>query len=260
MPIRLFKRRQGAGFGFLFSLILPLFLALVTGGCGEVQNLLGEEDPAAIATTEQTQTVNTDTNDPPIQPPAEDPPPPDDPPAEDPPALTGNGMLIYRSDYSAAPYQTCWYIENTDTGRKWHPVNMPTRSESFDYLSDYTLVGFTYVPAEGTTGCPDGEHIELTDLWDETPPPPVYHVVGQIRFIEVEGGCWNLERYYVPDLPREFQVDGMWVEVSFSFSLHQISICMTGPLIDLIEIKPYEPGTGLPTTEPVPPPPGFYGY
>ena len=62
-----------------------------------------------------------------------------------------------------------------------------------------------------------------------------------VRFVDIEGGCWTIvhdQRVYSPlDLPAEFRRDGLRVRVIFERRDDYGSICMVGPIVQLLSIE-----------------------
>jgi hypothetical protein len=86
--------------------------------------------------------------------------------------------------------------------------------------------------AAGFGGCPDS-----TD-----PAGSGAGVDGVIHYAPIEGGCWTLtvppSHVYQPiDLPAAFQHDGMAVRVAFKERPDMGSICMVGPLVQILSIS-----------------------
>lgn len=69
---------------------------------------------------------------------------------------------------------------------------------------------------------------------------PDFDQVGEIQFVDVEGGCWGLlsegERYEPLDLPERFRVDGLRVRFRGNRVTDMASICQIGPLLRLESI------------------------
>jgi len=75
-----------------------------------------------------------------------------------------------------------------------------------------------------------------------TTGPALSLETANVRFSNVEGGCWTIEqdqRDYQPmNLPAEFQRDGLPVRVTFVRRDDRVSFCMLGPIIQLLSIEP----------------------
>jgi hypothetical protein len=71
----------------------------------------------------------------------------------------------------------------------------------------------------------------------------VIRIVGTVRYLDVEGGQYVIvdpvkeTRYNPTNLPREFQVDGTYVEADARRRDGMVSIGMVGPIVELIRIR-----------------------
>ena len=70
---------------------------------------------------------------------------------------------------------------------------------------------------------------------------PEYATEGIVRFLELEGGCWVIEvgaETIEPlDLPEEFKIDGLRVFFEGEERDDLASICMVGPIVELLDIQ-----------------------
>lgn len=78
---------------------------------------------------------------------------------------------------------------------------------------------------------------------DSGPEPMVLE--GQVRFLTIEGGCWGLQTdsaTYEPvgGFPEDFRQDRLEVRATVR-SVHGGSICMIGPLVEIVTIEPVTP-------------------
>jgi hypothetical protein len=66
-------------------------------------------------------------------------------------------------------------------------------------------------------------------------------VNASIRFLNLEGGCWTIavtDAYYLPlNLPADFKRDGLPVRVEFRERDDYGSICMVGPVVEILSIQ-----------------------
>jgi hypothetical protein len=73
---------------------------------------------------------------------------------------------------------------------------------------------------------------------------PELSEVGTVRFVDIEGGCWVIEtadETYEPiNLPTELRQDGLGVSFQANERGDLASICMVGPMIELLRIQPNE--------------------
>jgi hypothetical protein len=72
-------------------------------------------------------------------------------------------------------------------------------------------------------------------------PVGVLGVNASIQFLNLEGGCWAIEvanKSYQPlNLPPEFRRDGLLVRVAFRERKDRVSICMIGPIVEILSIE-----------------------
>ncbi len=65
-------------------------------------------------------------------------------------------------------------------------------------------------------------------------------LVGVVRFVDVEGGCWTIvsgsETYEPIELDDEFQVDGLEVAFDVEERADLASTCMVGTLVEVTDI------------------------
>ncbi len=93
--------------------------------------------------------------------------------------------------------------------------------------------------ASGMLGCASQE---------EAPPAAddaVFVIEGDVRFIDLEGGCWGLQTdsaTYEPvgGFPEGFRQDQLAVRATVR-SVDGASICMIGPLIEIVTIESSTP-------------------
>jgi hypothetical protein len=80
----------------------------------------------------------------------------------------------------------------------------------------------------------------------ETSPEPFGAFRGQavnasIRFLNLEGGCWTIavaETHYLPlNLPADYKRDGLPVRVELRQRDDYGSICMVGPVVEILAIQ-----------------------
>jgi len=79
-----------------------------------------------------------------------------------------------------------------------------------------------------------------------TPTDPLQsstHAVvnASVRFLNLEGGCWTLEPtpgvHYLPlNLPEQFRRDGLKVQADLLRRDDYYSICMVGPVVQILSI------------------------
>ena len=89
--------------------------------------------------------------------------------------------------------------------------------------------------ASGMLGCASQE---------EAPPAAddaVFVIEGDVRFIDLEGGCWGLQTdsaTYEPvgGFPENFRQDQLAVRATVR-RVDGASICMIGPLVELVTIE-----------------------
>ena len=66
-------------------------------------------------------------------------------------------------------------------------------------------------------------------------------VNASIRFLNLEGGCWTVaiaQNYYLPlNLPAQFKRDGLPVRVAFRERDDYGSVCMVGPVVEILSIQ-----------------------
>lgn len=72
--------------------------------------------------------------------------------------------------------------------------------------------------------------------------PDVFVVDGTIRFLGLEGGCWELQAggrtgYEPVGLPDGFRQDGLPVRVALRLRNDVGSICMIGPIAEVLWIR-----------------------
>lgn len=68
---------------------------------------------------------------------------------------------------------------------------------------------------------------------------------ASIQFVSVEGGCWtiapsppNEQVNYLPiNLPEEFRQDGLKVRVEVKVRDDYGSVCMLGPVVEILSIR-----------------------
>ena len=64
---------------------------------------------------------------------------------------------------------------------------------------------------------------------------------GTVQYLDLEGGCWVIkssgERYEPLSLPSEFREDGLRLRFEARPAEDVASICMVGPIIELVEIE-----------------------
>ncbi len=93
--------------------------------------------------------------------------------------------------------------------------------------------------ASGMLGCASQE---------EAPPAAgdaVFVIEGDVRFIDLEGGCWGLQTdsaTYEPvgGFPEGFRQDQLAVRATVR-SVDGASICMIGPLVEIVTIESSTP-------------------
>ena len=79
---------------------------------------------------------------------------------------------------------------------------------------------------------------------EEAPPAPddaAFVIEGNVRFIDVEGGCWGLQTdsaTYEPvgGFPVGFRQDQLTVRATVR-GVEGASICMIGPLVEIVTIE-----------------------
>lgn len=73
------------------------------------------------------------------------------------------------------------------------------------------------------------------------PLDPPGAVDATVEFLQVEGGCWSIktaEDVFQPiNLAQEFRQDGLRVRVSFKQRNDMGSVCMIGPLVEILSIR-----------------------
>jgi hypothetical protein len=67
-------------------------------------------------------------------------------------------------------------------------------------------------------------------------------VNASVRFLNLEGGCWTLEPapgvHYLPlNLPEQFRRDGLNVQADLLRRDDYASICMVGPVVEILSIR-----------------------
>ena len=66
-------------------------------------------------------------------------------------------------------------------------------------------------------------------------------VNASVRFLNLEGGCWTIavaEQHYLPlNLPADYKRDGLEVRVEFRQRDDYGSICMVGPVVEILAIQ-----------------------
>ncbi len=100
-------------------------------------------------------------------------------------------------------------------------------------------IAFSVALAFGTLGCAASE---------ETPPAAddaVFVIEGDVRLVNVEGGCWGLQTdsaTYQPvgGIPDGFRQDHLAVRATVR-SIDGASICMIGPLVEIVTIESSTP-------------------
>ena len=83
---------------------------------------------------------------------------------------------------------------------------------------------------------------------EEAPPAAddaVFVIEGDVRFIDLEGGCWGLQTdsaTYEPigGFPEGFRQDQLAVRATVR-SVDGASICMIGPLVEIVTIESSTP-------------------
>jgi len=67
-------------------------------------------------------------------------------------------------------------------------------------------------------------------------------VDASVRFLDLEGGCWTLEVsprvHYLPlNLAEQFRQDGLKVQAELLRRDDYASICMVGPVVQILSIR-----------------------
>jgi hypothetical protein len=66
-------------------------------------------------------------------------------------------------------------------------------------------------------------------------------VDATVEFLNVEGGCWALKvsgQHYQPtNLANEFKQDGLRVRVTMRTRDDMASVCMIGPIVQIVSIR-----------------------
>ena len=72
-------------------------------------------------------------------------------------------------------------------------------------------------------------------------PHQILTTTATVRYVGVEGGCWNLDtnegRFTPLDLPAQYRVDGLQVQVVLRDAPDWADMCMTGPLVQIDHIS-----------------------
>lgn len=68
-------------------------------------------------------------------------------------------------------------------------------------------------------------------------------VDATVRFVDIEGGCWTLQvtsssRYQPLNLPDRFRQDGLNVHADLVRRDDYASVCMLGPVVEIVSIQP----------------------
>ncbi len=98
-----------------------------------------------------------------------------------------------------------------------------------------SYVVFSLAMASGMLGCASQE--ETSPAADDA----VFVIEGDVRFIDVEGGCWGLQTdsaTYEPvgGFPVGFRQDQLTVRATVR-GVEGASICMIGPLVEIVTIE-----------------------
>ena len=76
---------------------------------------------------------------------------------------------------------------------------------------------------------------------EDAPKSGSVDITGTVNFIELEGGHWVIaedgETYDPLNLPQDFRVEGLSVQVTGEIRKDVVSICMCGPIIEIKDIK-----------------------
>ena len=96
-------------------------------------------------------------------------------------------------------------------------------------------IAFSLIAAGGLLGCASQE---------EAPPAAddaIYVIEGDVRFVNVEGGCWGLQTdsaTYEPvgGIPEGFRQDQLAMRATVR-NVDGASICMIGPLVEIVTIE-----------------------
>ena len=100
-------------------------------------------------------------------------------------------------------------------------------------------ITLSLVIAGGLLGCVSQE---------EAPPAAndaIYVIEGDVRLVNVEGGCWGLQTdsaTYEPvgGIPEGFRQDQLAVRATVR-DVEGASICMIGPLVEIVTIESFVP-------------------
>lgn len=102
-----------------------------------------------------------------------------------------------------------------------------------------SYIAFSLAMASGMLGCASQQ---------EALPPAddaVFVIEGNVRFIDLEGGCWGLQTdsaTYEPvgGIPDGFRQDQLAVRATVC-GVEGASICMIGPLVEIVTIESSTP-------------------
>jgi len=102
-----------------------------------------------------------------------------------------------------------------------------------------SYIALSLAMASGMLGCASQE---------EAPPAPedaAFVIEGNVRFIDVEGGCWGIgtdSTTYEPvgGIPDGFRQDQLAVRATVR-GVEGASICMIGPLVEIVTIESSTP-------------------
>lgn len=73
------------------------------------------------------------------------------------------------------------------------------------------------------------------------PADPLAPVDATVEFLQLEGGCWSIKTaddvFQPINLAPEFRQDGLRVRVSMRRRNDMASVCMIGPLVEVLSIR-----------------------
>jgi hypothetical protein len=101
-----------------------------------------------------------------------------------------------------------------------------------------SYIAFSLALAGGMLGCASQEAPPAAD-------DAVFVIEGDVRFLDVEGGCWGLQTdsaTYEPvgGIPEGFRQDRLVVRATVR-GVEGASICMIGPLVEIVTIESSTP-------------------
>ena len=102
-------------------------------------------------------------------------------------------------------------------------------------MTAQSYITLSLVIVSGMLGCASQQ--EALPKADDT----VFVIEGDVRFIDVEGGCWGLQTdsaTYEPvgGFPEGFRQDQLAVRATVR-GVDGASICMIGPLVEIVTIE-----------------------